>query len=51
MHQSSPDLPNAGDELRITRKYIKELEDIFPVVTEVDSNHSSLVYRRAFKFG
>ena len=21
MHQSSPDLPNAGDELRITREY------------------------------
>jgi len=51
MHQSSPDLPNAGDELRITREYIKELESIFPVVTEVDSNHSSLVYRRAFKYG
>ena len=51
MHQSSPDLPNAGDELKITREYIKELESIFPVVTEVDSNHSSLVYRRAFKYG
>jgi len=51
MHQSSPDLPNAGDELRITREYIKELESIFPIVTEVDSNHSSLVYRRAFKYG
>ena len=51
MHQSSPDLPNAGDELRITREYIKELENIFPIVTEVDSNHSSLVYRRAFKYG
>lgn len=51
LHQSSPDLPNAGDELKITREYIKELESIFPVVTEVDSNHSSLVYRRAFKYG
>ena len=36
MHDSNPDLPSAGDELNLTRKYIKELETIFPDVTEVD---------------
>ena len=51
MHDSNPDLFSAGHELREARKYIKELEDIFPNVTEVDSNHSSLVYRRALKHG
>ena len=38
------------DEL-VPIEYIKELEGIFPEVTEVDSNHSSLVYRRALRFG
>ena len=51
MHDSNPDLPSAGDELNLARKYIKELETIFPEVTEVDSNHSSLVFRRALKYG
>jgi predicted phosphodiesterase len=51
MHEHNPDLFSAGHELKEARKYVKELEDIFPVVTEVDSNHSSLVYRRALKFG
>ena len=51
MHDSNPDLPSAGDELNLTRKYIKEIETIFPDVTEVDSNHSSLVFRRALKYG
>ena len=51
MHEHNPDLPSAGHELDIAREYVKELEGIFPEVTEVDSNHSSLVYRRALKFG
>ncbi|MGA1049627.1 MAG: metallophosphoesterase, partial [Minisyncoccia bacterium] len=50
MHEHNPDLPSAGYELDIAREYVKELENMFPVVTEVDSNHSSLVYRRALKF-
>ena len=41
MHQHDPDLYSAGHELREARKYIKELESMFPKVTEVDSNHSS----------
>jgi hypothetical protein len=51
MHDSNPDLYSAGHELKEARKYIKELEGVFPEVTEVDSNHSSLVYRRALKYG
>ena len=51
MHSHDPDLFSAGHELREARKHVKELESIFPRVTEVDSNHSSLVYRRALKFG
>jgi len=51
MHEHNPDLPSAGDELTIAKTYVKELEKIFPEVTEVHSNHSSLVYRRALKYG
>jgi predicted MPP superfamily phosphohydrolase len=51
MHDHNPDLPSAGSELSLSKEYIKELESIFPVVTEVDSNHSSLVFRRALKYG
>ena len=51
MHTHDPDLASAGHELTMARKYVKELEYIYPQVTEVDSNHSSLVYRRAIKYG
>lgn len=51
MHEHNPDLMSAGDELRNARHYIKQLEEIFPRMTIVHSNHSSLVYRRALKYG
>ena len=51
MHTHDPDLASAGHELTMARKYVKELESIYQQVTEVDSNHSSLVYRRAIKYG
>jgi|TARA_R100001530_G_scaffold13965_1_gene12748 predicted phosphodiesterase len=51
MHMHDPDLYSAGHELKASRRYIKELESIFPKMVEVDSNHSSLVYRRALKYG
>ena len=50
-HDSSADLYSAGHELRKAKEYVKQLESIFPKVTEVDSNHSSLIYRRALKHG
>ena len=51
MHTHDPDLYSAGDELKVAKEYIKELESIFPNMIEVDSNHSSMVYRRALKYG
>jgi len=51
MHEHNPDLMSAGDELRKSKLYIQELEKIFPEMTIVHSNHSSLVYRRALKYG
>ena len=51
MHEHNPDLYSAGQELDKAKEYIQEIENIYPEVTEVDSNHSSLVYRRALKFG
>jgi hypothetical protein len=35
-------LPRAGHELSLAKEYIKELENIFPQMTLLDSNHSSL---------
>ena len=51
MHEHNPDLMSAGDELKQSKEYIRELEKIFPEMTLVHSNHSSLVYRRALKYG
>ena len=51
MHEHNPDLMSAGDELKNSRVYVRELEKIFPEMTLVHSNHSSLVYRRALKYG
>jgi len=50
-HESNPDLPSAGHELSLAKEYIKELENIFPEMTLLDSNHSSLIYRRGIKHG
>ena len=50
-HDTNPDLPSAGHELSISKEYIKELENIFPQMTLLDSNHSSLIYRKGIKHG
>lgn len=46
-HEHDPDLPSAGDELKLGLKYIKELKKLFPVMDLLESNHGSLVYRKA----
>lgn len=51
MHDSDPDLPSAGDELKQSLPIIKQLENLFPDMDILDSNHGSLVYRRALKHG
>ena len=47
MHTHDPDLYSAGMELDKSKELIKQIESIYPKMVEVDSNHSSLVYRRA----
>ena len=51
MHTHDPDLYSAGHELKESKKDIHKLESLFPKMIEVESNHSSLVYRRALKYG
>lgn len=50
-HDSDPDLPSAGDELLRALPIIKDVESLFPVVDVIDSNHGSMVYRKAKAHG
>lgn len=50
-HDSDPDLPSAGDELRRSIPIIKELYELFPVMDIIESNHGSLVWRKAKTHG
>ena len=50
-HDSDRDLPSAGDELKLSIPVIKHLEKMFPKMDLLDSNHGSLVFRRAYKHG
>ena len=46
-HEHDPDLPSAGDELRRSIPVIHELYELFPVMDIIESNHGSLVWRKA----
>lgn len=50
-HDSDPDLPSAGDEIRQALPVISELFKIFPKMDILESNHGSLVWRKAKVFG
>jgi UDP-2,3-diacylglucosamine pyrophosphatase LpxH len=50
-HESNPNLASAGDELKKAVKTLKELYKIFPTVDLVESNHGSLVLRKALSAG
>lgn len=50
-HDSDPDLPSAGDELKKSLPVIQELFEIFPTMDIIESNHGSLVWRKAKTFG
>lgn len=50
-HDSDPDLPSAGDELRKSLPVIHEVAEIFPIVDVIESNHGSLVLRKAKTHG
>lgn len=46
-HDHDPDLLSAGSELVRARSVLKPLFRLFPKVDVIESNHGSLVYRRA----
>lgn len=50
-HDSDPDLPSAGDELRMSLPVIAQLHSLFPRMDILDSNHGSLVWRKAKTHG
>jgi hypothetical protein len=46
-HESDPDLPSASDELSCAIRFLREVFKLFPKVDVLESNHGSLVYRKA----
>lgn len=46
-HESNPDLPNPGLELNMAIEALKPIYKMFPRVDVLDSNHGSLVFRKA----
>lgn len=50
-HDSDPDLMSAGDELRASLPVIQSLYEMFPKMDIIDSNHGSLVWRKAKHHG
>jgi metallophosphoesterase superfamily enzyme len=50
-HDSDPDLPSAGDELEQAIEQLKPLYKEFPKVTVIESNHGSMVLRKALANG
>jgi hypothetical protein len=50
-HDSDPDLPSAGDELRASLPTVAKLERMFPEMDILESNHGSLVWRKAKTHG
>lgn len=50
-HDHDPDLPSAGDELKLALPVIAKLKEMFPVMDILESNHGSLAYRKAHAHG
>lgn len=50
-HDSDPDLSSAGDELQQAVKALKPIYELFPVAQVLESNHGSLVIRKALANG
>jgi len=50
-HDSDPDLLGEGDELNAAIKVIADLKKLFPKMDILESNHGSLVYRKAKHHG
>lgn len=50
-HDSDPELASAGDELKAALPVIAQLQKLFPRMDLLESNHGSLIYRRAKHHG
>lgn len=50
-HESNPDLPSAGDELEQAIEGLKPIYKLFPKCTIIESNHGSMVLRKAITAG
>jgi hypothetical protein len=50
-HDSDPDLDSAGVELEKARAIIHQVEAMFPQMDLIDSNHGSMVHRKAKHHG
>lgn len=50
-HESDPNLDSAGVELEKAKLVLEEVHELFPNLLVCDSNHGSLVYRRAKAHG
>ena len=46
-HPSDHSLYSAGDELKAARDVIWQIEELYPKVTVIESNHGSMAYRKA----
>jgi hypothetical protein len=46
-HEKETEAPSAFDELKMALPIIKQVEEMFPVMDILDSNHGSLAYRKA----
>jgi hypothetical protein len=46
-HEKHVELPSAGDEMGAARRLLKRLEEMFPVMDLIESNHGSLPFRKA----
>jgi hypothetical protein len=50
-HEKNPALPGQGAELDESRTWIHRLEKLFPSLILLESNHGSLLYRKALHHG
>lgn len=46
-HPADPSLYSAGDELKAGREMLWKVEELFPKVTVIESNHGSMAYRKS----
>lgn len=50
-HDSDSELFSAGQELEESKKWLRDLYKLFPIMDIMESNHGSMVYRRAKHHG